>query len=100
VIPWQSPTAARAAWPADFPDAPAEDLVALLERTIAGSIRLHHPRYLGHQVPPPLPGSALVEALAALLNNGIAVYEMGGASTPMEAAVEAWMKPSSSIVTP
>ncbi len=91
VIPWRSPADARAAWPADFPDAPADELIALLERTIAGSIRLHHPRYLGHQVPPPLPGAALVDALAALLNNGMAVYEMGGASTPMELAVVGWM---------
>ena len=91
VLPWQPPAAARAAWPADFPDQPAEDLVALLERTIAGSIRLHHPRYLGHQVPPPLPAAALADTVAALLNNGMAVYEMGGASTPMELAVVEWM---------
>ena len=91
VIRWQPPAAARAAWPADFPEQPAEDLLAVLGRTVDGSIRLHHPRYLGHQVPPPLPAAALVDALAALLNNGMAVYEMGGAATPMEAAVIDWM---------
>ncbi len=91
VIRWQPPAAARAAWPADFPEQPAEDLLAVLGRTVDGSIRLHHSRYLGHQVPPPLPAAALVDALAALLNNGMAVYEMGGAATPMEAAVIDWM---------
>ena len=38
-----------------------------------------------------LTGAALVDGLAALLNNGMAVYEMGGAATPMEAAVIDWM---------
>ena len=38
-----------------------------------------------------MPGAALIDALAALLNNGMAVYEMGGAATPHELAVIAWM---------
>ena len=93
VLPWQAPTAAIAAWPDDFPDGPdpAADLVTTIERTLAGSIRLHHPRYLGHQVPPPLPAAALADAMAALLNNGMAVYEMGGVATPHELAVVSWM---------
>ena len=36
-------------------------------------------------------GAALIDALAALLNNGMAVYEMGGAATPHELAVVGWM---------
>lgn len=93
VLPWQSPTAAIAAWPDDFPDEPDPDadLATTIARTLAGSIRLHHPRYLGHQVPPPLPAAALADAMAALLNNGMAVYEMGGVATPHELAVVAWM---------
>jgi L-2,4-diaminobutyrate decarboxylase len=91
VLPWQAPAAARESFPPEFPDAPAEELHAALARTLEHSIRLHHPRYLGHQVPPPLPAAALVDAAAALLNNGMAVYEMGGASTPQELAVVAWM---------
>ena len=91
VIPWQPPADACAAFPPDFPDAPADDLDGVLARTVDHSIRLHHPRYLGHQVPPPLPAAALVDAAAALLNNGMAVYEMGGASVPQELAVIAWM---------
>lgn len=91
VLPWQSHEAAIAAWPSEFPDEPADDLVDLLDRTMARSIRLHHPRYLGHQVPPPVPGAALADAVAAFLNNGMAIYEMGGASTPHELAVTQWM---------
>ncbi|MBK9032685.1 MAG: pyridoxal-dependent decarboxylase [Myxococcales bacterium] len=91
VLPWQPPAQAIAAWPSEFDDEPSADLVTTVEQTLATSIRLHHPRVLGHQVPPPVPGAALVDALAALLNNGMAVYEMGGAATPHELAVVGWM---------
>lgn len=91
VIPWVAPADSLAQWPADFPDEPGETLPGVLGRTAAGSIRLHHPRYLGHQVPPPVPGAALADATAALLNNGMAVYEMGGVATPQEFAVVSWM---------
>jgi L-2,4-diaminobutyrate decarboxylase len=91
VLPWIDPSAVRAGWPAEFPEQPGADLVDTLGRVIDGSIRLHHPRYLGHQVPPPIPGAALADLVAALLNNGGAVYEMGPASTPQELAVISWM---------
>ncbi len=91
VIPWLAPADMLPRWPADFADQPADDLVDTLTATAAGSIRLHHPRYLGHQVPPPVPGAALADAAAALLNNGMAVYEMGAVATGQELAVVAWM---------
>jgi L-2,4-diaminobutyrate decarboxylase len=91
VIPWVAPADSLHRWPADFSDEPADQLADVVRATAAGSIRLHHPRYLGHQVPPPVPGAALADAAAALLNNGMAVYEMGGAATPQEFAVVAWM---------
>jgi L-2,4-diaminobutyrate decarboxylase len=53
-------------------------------RWLAGAIHLHHPRYVGHQVTSPLPEAALSELIAALTNNGAAVYEMG----PLEVAME------------
>jgi L-2,4-diaminobutyrate decarboxylase len=91
VLPWVDPAASLADWPGDFAEDGDGDLVGVLERAAAGSIRLHHPRYLGHQVPPPLPGAALADLVAALLNNGMAVYEMGPTATPMELAVVGWM---------
>lgn len=91
VIPYVDPATSLAQWPADFGDEPGEDLVDCLDRTAAGSIRLHHPHYLGHQVPPPIPGAALADALVALLNNGMAVYEMGAVGTAHELAVIRWM---------
>lgn len=91
VLPWQAPADAVAAWSSEFPDEPSATTIDTVLATLAGSIRLHHPRYLGHQVPPPLPAAALVDAMAALLNNGMAVYEMGGTATPHELAVLDWM---------
>ncbi|WP_405221292.1 pyridoxal phosphate-dependent decarboxylase family protein [Dokdonia sp. Asnod1-B02] len=51
---------------------------------IARSIHTHHPKYIGHQVAPTVPVSALATLLSAQLNNGMAVYEMGAASTALE----------------
>ena len=84
VLPWVPPAQAVAAWATDFavPDPGGFD--ALLARVIEGSNHLHHPRYVGHQVTSPLPLAALAELVAALLNNGSAVYEMGPVSTAME----------------
>ncbi|RMB63388.1 aminotransferase class I/II-fold pyridoxal phosphate-dependent enzyme [Dokdonia sinensis] len=54
---------------------------------IARSIHTHHPKYIGHQVAPTVPVSALATLLSAQLNNGMAVYEMGAASTALERIV-------------
>ncbi len=88
VLPWQEPAAARAAW---AEPRSAGDPIAELARIAAASTALANPRCMAHQVPPPLPAAALAELVAALLNNGMAVYEMGPASVPIELAVIDWM---------
>ncbi|MEZ6197311.1 MAG: pyridoxal-dependent decarboxylase [Planctomycetota bacterium] len=75
----------------DFPERGAGDLDALVERILADGIRLQHPRFVGHQVSAPLPAAALVDLLAGLMNNGMAVFEMGPAATAMERSVLRWM---------
>ena len=60
---------------------------SLLEEVLAQSNRLHDPRYAGHQVAVALPQLAWLQAATALLNNGMAIDEMGPASSPMEEAV-------------
>ncbi len=50
----------------------------------ARSIQIHHPHYMGHQVCAPAPAAALAGLAAELLNNGMAVYEMGPAATALE----------------
>ena len=59
----------------------------LLARVLDRSNHLHDPRYAGHQVAVPLPELAWISAATALLNNGMAIDEMGPASSPMEEAV-------------
>lgn len=86
-VPWRDPGAARAAW-ADL--GPGE-LVDDLMRAARASTALYHPRVMAHQVPPPLPGAVLAEAVSALLNNGMAIAEMGPAAVPIELAVVDWM---------
>lgn len=54
---------------------------------IEQSIHLHHPKYMGHQISAPLPVTALADMVSALLNNGMAVYEMG----PVSSALEKWI---------
>lgn len=51
------------------------------------SIHTHHPKYIGHQISPTVPVSALATLLSAQLNNGAAVYEMGASATALERLV-------------
>jgi len=91
VLPPSSPRELLATWPAEFPEDAGGPLRGLLERVIAEANHLHHPGYVGHQVSAPLPTAALCDLVAALLNNGMSVYEMGPSATVMERAVLAWM---------
>lgn len=59
----------------------------LFSEIVKHSTHVHHPKYMGHQVGPTAPITALSGMISTLLNNGMAVYEMGMASSAMERIV-------------
>ncbi len=91
VLPQITPARAAETWPAKFPESPTGTLEEIIAGVLAASNHLHHPRFVGHQVTAPLPSAALCDLVAALLNNGMAVFEMGPAATAMERALCRWL---------
>jgi L-2,4-diaminobutyrate decarboxylase len=85
VIQWTEPQAEYEFWQqfSTHTHTSSDFFKTVLER----SIHTHHPKYIGHQVAPTAPISALATLLSAQLNNGMAVYEMGAASTAIERLV-------------
>ena len=59
----------------------------LLDAILAHGQNLHHPRYIGHQVPASVPIASLFDALASVTNQPMAIYEMGPWATAVEHAV-------------
>ena len=50
---------------------------------------MHHPHYVGHQVPAPVPLAALFDFLGCVTNQVMAIYEMGPWATAVEHAIVA-----------
>ena len=86
-IPFQSPEENLAFWEADFAEGINENPAVFFKKVIEKSTKLHNPRYMGHQVGVVAPIAATASMLSALLNNGMAVYEMGLVSNPLERIV-------------
>ena len=59
----------------------------LIATMLSRGQNLHHPRYIGHQVPAPSPMAGWFDAVGALTNQVMAVYEMGPWSTSVENAL-------------
>ena len=59
-------------------------LDGFVRKVVAGMNHLHHPRFVGHQNTPPLTAGIIAQMCTTLLNNGVAVYEMGPASMAAE----------------
>jgi L-2,4-diaminobutyrate decarboxylase len=95
VLDWQSPQEAIKRWQQPIPNEPTltpEGLItALHDEVLAGTLHIHHPRNMGHQVAPPLPIAALCDLVAALTNQAMAVYETGPSATLIERQVIRWM---------
>ncbi|KPM33157.1 L-2,4-diaminobutyrate decarboxylase [Croceitalea dokdonensis DOKDO 023] len=59
----------------------------MLDEVFKRTTHTHHPKYVGHQVSAPAPITILTAMVSSLLNNGMAVYEMGMAPTAIEKVV-------------
>lgn len=66
---------------------PSRSFTELAELVLSLGHRLHDPRYMGHQVPPVIPVSALFDILGTAANQGAAVFEMAPFGTAAERAV-------------
>lgn len=91
VMPWREPAELRLEWQQLLADPLPISFTGLIDKLLQQSLHLHHPRNCGHQVAPPAPITALAELFSALLNNSMAVYEVGPAGTAIEKAVLGWL---------
>ncbi|MBT8220624.1 MAG: aminotransferase class V-fold PLP-dependent enzyme [Bacteroidia bacterium] len=82
-IPWRDPEESLAYWRQYTQDSPQ----GLFEDILKQSIKLHNPKYMGHQISPPAVLATLSGLLCDAINNGMGVYEMGTASTTIEQVV-------------
>jgi len=65
----------------------ARRICELAQASLARGQNLHHPHYIGHQVPAPVPLAALFDLVGAATNQVMAIYEMGPWATAVEHAV-------------
>ena len=65
----------------------AERVRALIDECLQSGQNLHHPHYIGHQVPGPLPLAGVFDAIGTITNQVMAVYEMGPWATAVERAL-------------
>lgn len=91
VLPYTNPDEQLTYWQADFQEPLNDDPIPLLADIVQRSIHLHHPQFMGHQVAVPLPLAALTGLLTGLLNQGMAVYEMGMTANALERIVTGWL---------
>lgn len=68
-----------------------DQLVQWIEKYLEYSQHLHHPNYIGHQVPPPHLASGIADMIHGFINNPMAIYEMGPSAATIEKVVINWM---------
>ena len=81
----------QGALPLHAADDPEAEIARCLAQIVGQSIHLHHPGYMGHQLPAVLPVAALADLISSLLNNSAAVHEMAQAGTQIERQVIRWL---------
>ena len=88
----------RVATPAAAPESPerltreqvpqlTDHFAHLVQVMLERGLNLHDPRYIGHQVPAPVPLGGLFDAVGSVTNQVMAIYEMGPWDTAVEQAM-------------
>ncbi len=89
VLNWAEPEANIAEaeqWLGDSLESP-DRFGAIVQQMLDRGHNLHHPHYIGHQVPAPVPIAGLFDAVGAVTNQVMAIYEMGPWATAVERAL-------------
>ena len=60
---------------------------AIVQQMLDRGHNLHHPHYIGHQVPASVPIAGLFDAVGTVTNQVMAIYEMGPWATAVERAL-------------
>ena len=68
-----------------------DNFTEFLQPYLQHSNHLHHPGFLGHQVAVPHIGSSIADMVHGVINNPMAVYEMGPTAAVIERVVINWM---------
>jgi L-2,4-diaminobutyrate decarboxylase len=68
-------------------DAVATRVCEIARETLSRGMNMHHPRYVGHQVPAPVPLAGLFDFVGTVTNQVMAIFEMGPWATAVEHAV-------------
>jgi len=99
VLNWREPAASvrearqfldageRGSAPGSLGHSVPERVAEIVREMLARGQNLHHPHYVGHQVPAPVPLAALFELVGTITNQCMAIYEMGPWATAVEHAV-------------
>lgn len=69
----------------------AQNVFSFLEPYLHFSQHLHHPGYIGHQVSPPHVAAGIADFIQGVVNNPMAIYEMGPSAAVVERTVVNWM---------
>lgn len=83
-LDWHIPEDERTFWNNFLEEGNEKELFGQIIKRITA---VHNPKCIGHQVTPTAPITALTAMISGLLNNGMAVYEMGMAPSAMERVV-------------
>ncbi len=68
-----------------------EALQNFLQSYLAHSQHMHHPHYIGHQVAVPHIGSGVADLIHGVINNPMAIYEMGPSGAVIEKTMINWL---------